>query len=47
MSVQWIDMKNGVAGAFFTQILPPGDDPSTNCFTELEAAAYKALGATK
>jgi hypothetical protein len=44
---QWIDPKHGVAGAFFTQIFPPGDKAATQCFVELEAATYKALGESK
>ncbi|TID27392.1 hypothetical protein E2P81_ATG00151 [Venturia nashicola] len=39
----WIDLKAGVAGAFFTQILPPGDEAAVKCFVELEVATYKAL----
>lgn len=40
-------MKSGVAGAFLTQILPPGDEAAVKCFEELEVATYKALNNAK
>ena len=41
-----MDRETGVAGCFFTQILPPGDAVVTNCLLELETALYKELRST-
>ncbi|NKC14581.1 MAG: serine hydrolase [Gammaproteobacteria bacterium] len=39
----WIDRKNGVGGAYLSQILPFGDEKSLNLFLELERAVYESL----
>ncbi|KAL4803331.1 beta-lactamase/transpeptidase-like protein [Aspergillus unguis] len=39
----WIDQKTGIAGAFFTQLVPPGDRATTALFIELEKASYKLV----
>jgi CubicO group peptidase (beta-lactamase class C family) len=39
----WVDMKTGVAGAVFTQLLPPGDQTIADLFIALEQQTYKSL----
>ena len=39
----WVDLKTGVAGAIFAQILPPGDPLVSECLVELEAEVYQKL----
>ncbi|KAL7941081.1 esterase [Trichoderma barbatum] len=40
----WLDQTTGVAGLFFTQLLPPGDKLVTKCFGDLERAVYEVYG---
>lgn len=42
-SFYWIDRKNGIGGAYLSQILPFGDEKSLNLFYEIERAAYQSL----
>jgi methyl acetate hydrolase len=42
-SFYWIDRKNGLGGAYLSQILPFGDQQSLDLFYEVEAAAYASL----
>ncbi|MGB5759842.1 MAG: serine hydrolase domain-containing protein [Acidimicrobiales bacterium] len=39
----WIDLENGIGGAYMSQILPFADGPSTELFLEVEKAVYDAL----
>ncbi len=39
----WIDLENGIGGAYMSQILPFADGPSTDLFFEVEKAVYDAL----
>ncbi|MFK7963579.1 MAG: serine hydrolase domain-containing protein [Burkholderiaceae bacterium] len=39
----WIDRKNGVGGAYLSQILPFGDEKSFNLFLDIERATYASL----
>ncbi|CAI7671506.1 unnamed protein product [Penicillium manginii] len=39
----WIDRKTGIAGALFTQLMPPGDAAVTSLLIELEKATYRSL----
>lgn len=40
---QWIDRDTGIAGALFTQLMPPADARVTELLIELERALYGAL----
>ena len=40
----WIDRKNGIGGAYLTQIFPFADEKSLTLFYEFEAAVYDAIG---
>ena len=42
-SFYWIDLENGIGGAYMSQILPFADGPSTELFFEVEKAVYDAL----
>lgn len=39
-SFYWIDRKNGIGGAYLSQILPFGDEKSLNLFFDIERATY-------
>ena len=39
----WIDRKNGLGGAYLSQLFPFADEKSMNLFFELERAAYQSL----
>jgi hypothetical protein len=41
--LKWIDRKTGIAGALFTQLMPPGDAAVTSLLIELEKATYRSL----
>ena len=43
-SFYWIDRKNGIGGAYLSQILPFGDEKSLNLFLDIERAVYQSLG---
>lgn len=40
---QWIDRDTGIAGALFTQLMPPADAGVTGLLIELESALYGML----
>jgi methyl acetate hydrolase len=42
-SYYWIDRKNGIGGAYMSQILPFADAASTALFFEMESAVYRNL----
>ncbi len=42
-SFYWIDLVNGVGGAYLSQILPFADEQSLGLFYELEQAVYESL----
>lgn len=42
-SFYWIDRKNGIGGAYMSQILPFGDEKSLNLFYDIERTAYQSL----
>ncbi|MGB7302563.1 MAG: serine hydrolase domain-containing protein [Burkholderiaceae bacterium] len=39
----WIDRKNGIGGAYLSQILPFGDEKSLDLFLAIEKATYDAI----
>ena len=39
----WIDPKNGLGGAYLSQILPFGDEKSLGLFLDIERAAYQSV----
>ncbi|KAK3080444.1 hypothetical protein LTS18_001334 [Coniosporium uncinatum] len=40
----WINPQDGVAGCYFGQLVPPGDEASLKMFEKFEAAVYKFIG---
>ena len=42
-SFYWIDPKNGLGGAYLSQILPFADEKSLGLFMDIERAAYQAV----
>jgi CubicO group peptidase (beta-lactamase class C family) len=40
----WIDLKRGVCGVFFAQLLPFADPATLRAFAAYEAAVYRSLG---
>jgi len=40
----WINPQDGVAGCYFGQLVPPGDEASLKLFEKFEAAVYKFIG---
>ncbi|GAB5415812.1 MAG: serine hydrolase domain-containing protein [Congregibacter sp.] len=42
-SYYWIDRKNGIGGAYMSQILPFADAKSMNLFMDIEREAYRQL----
>jgi len=42
-SYYWIDRRNGIGGAYLSQILPFGDSGSLELFYQLEQAVYESL----
>eukprot|EP00026_Physarum_polycephalum_P014855 Phypoly_transcript_15417.p1 GENE.Phypoly_transcript_15417~~Phypoly_transcript_15417.p1 ORF type:complete len:198 (+),score=29.97 Phypoly_transcript_15417:321-914(+) len=39
----WVDIEKGLAGVFFTQILPPSDPDVATCFSACESLLYSGL----
>jgi methyl acetate hydrolase len=42
-SFYWIDRKNGIGGAYLSQILPFADEKSLDLFYEIERATYQSI----
>ncbi|KAM5358530.1 hypothetical protein ACJZ2D_015219 [Fusarium nematophilum] len=41
--VPWVDMENGVAGVYLSQMVPSGDQQAIKVLTEFEKFVYKSL----
>ncbi|KAF9728619.1 transesterase [Paraphaeosphaeria minitans] len=43
----WIDLENGVAGAYLSQLIPTGDDQAVKLFTVFEKFVYRNVHSLK